>query len=295
MKRREFITFLGGAATWPLAARAQQPAMPVIGYLANGSPAGFAQFLTAFHHGLSEVGYVEGQNVAIEYRWAEGQHDRLPAFVADLIGRRVAVIVATGGDAPALAAKAATATTPIVFTGGSDPVKDGLVASLSRPGGNATGVINIATELTAKRLELLCELVPNAALVAVLLNPAAPDSEGQVREIRQAAASIGQQIQIFKASSERDFDAVFAAIVEQHAGALFVRGDPLFTSERARLVALAGQHAVPASYSFRDFVLVGGLTSYGADLFEVHRQAGVSSRAPSQPICRSSNRPSSIW
>ena len=276
MRRRDFIKVIAGsAAAWPLAVRAQRPAMPVIGYLANAFPAGFVHFVAAFRRGLGELGYVEGRTLAIEYRWAEGQHDRLPGFVADLIARRVAVIMATGGGAPALAAKAATTTIPIVFTGGTDPVKAGLVASLSRPGGNATGVINIATELTAKRLELLRELVPTAALITVLFNPASPDAEGQVVEIERAARTLGQQISVLNARSEGEFDAVFAAIVAQRAGALFVGGDPLFTSRRARLVALAAQHAVPTSYSFRDFPLAGGLMSYGADLLEVHRQAGV--------------------
>jgi ABC-type uncharacterized transport system substrate-binding protein len=276
MRRREFVTLLGGtAAAWPLAVRAQQPATQVVGYLANATPAGFAHFLAAFRRGLGEVGYTEGQNVTIEYRWAEGQHDRLPGLVADLIGRRVAVIMATGGDAPARAAKAATTTIPIVFTGGSDPVRAGLVASLSRPGGNATGVINISTELTAKRLRVFRELVPKAELIAVLFNPASPDADGQVKEIQQVASTLGQRIDILNASSERDFDAVFEAIIERRSGALFVSGDPLFTSRRARLVALAAQHAIPASYSFRDFALSGGLMSYGANLLDVHRQAGV--------------------
>jgi putative ABC transport system substrate-binding protein len=274
--RREFITMLGGAAVaWPLAASAQQAAMPVVGYLANSTPSGFAHFVAAFRQGLAELGYVEGRTVAIEYRWAEGRHDRLPGFVADLIARRVAVIVATGGSAPALAAKAATTTIPIVFTGGADPVKVGLVASLSRPGGNATGVINIEAELTAKRLELLRELVPAAALIAALFNPASPEADTQVFEIERAAQTLGQQISVLNARSEADFDTVFATVVEQHAGALFVGGDPLFTSRRARLVALAAQHAIPASYSFRDFALAGGLMSYGADLLDVHRRAGV--------------------
>jgi putative ABC transport system substrate-binding protein len=276
MKRREFISLLGGAAVaWPLAAGAQQPAMPLVGYLANATPSGFAHFVAAFRRGLGELGYVEGRTVAIEYRWAEGQHDQLPGFVADLIARRAAVIMATGGSAPALAAKAATSTTPIVFTGGADPVKVGVVASLSRAGGNGTGVVNVEVELTAKRLELLRELVPTAALIAVLLNPANPDVDTQVAEAERAAQVLAQQISLFTARSEGEFDGAFAAIVERRAGALFVSGDPLFTSRRARLVALAAQHAIPASYSFRDFPLAGGLMSYGADLLDVHRQAGV--------------------
>ena len=276
MRRRHFIRLLSGAAVgWPIAARAQQPVMPVIGYLANASPAGFATFVAAFRRGLSEMGYVEGQNVAIEYRWTEGQHDRLPEFSADLVRRRVAVIVATGGSAPAIAAKAVTATIPIVFTGGGDPVKLGLVASFGRPGGNATGVLNISTVLTAKRLQLLRELVPTATLIAVLLNPASPDAEAQVREIQEAARTLGQQIHIMNAGNESDFDAAFTAVAQERAGALFVSADPLFTSRRTQLVALAAKHAVPASYSFRDLAVAGGLMSYGANLPDVHRQAGV--------------------
>jgi putative ABC transport system substrate-binding protein len=276
MRRRAFIQGIAAlAAALPLAARAQQPAMPVIGYLANASPAGFAQFVAAFRRGLSEMGYIESQNVAIEYRWAEGQHDRLPGFAADLVNRQVAVIVATGGGAPALAAKTATATIPIVFTGGTDPVKAGLVESLARPGGNATGVLNISTELTAKRLDLLRELMPTAGLIAVLRNPDSPDAEGQLQEIQDAASAIGQSIHIVNASSERDFELAFAEMVQRRAGGLFVSADPLFTSGRAQLVALAARHAIPASYSFRTLVAARGLMSYGADLLEVHRQAGV--------------------
>jgi ABC-type uncharacterized transport system substrate-binding protein len=267
---------LGGAAgPWSLTAHAQQPAMPVIGYLANASPAGFAQFVAAFRRGLSEMGYIESQNVAIEYRWAEGQHDRLPGFAADLVNRKVAVIVATGGGAPALAAKAATATIPIVFTGGTDPVKAGLVESLARPGGNATGVLNISTELTGKRLDILRELMPTAGLIAVLRNPDSPDAEGQLQEIQDAARAIGQSIHVVNASSERDFELAFAEMVQWRAEGLFVSADPLFTSGRAQLVALAARHAIPASYSFRTLAAAGGLMSYGADLLEVHRQAGV--------------------
>ena len=275
MRRREFISLVGsGAAAWPFVARAQRT-MPVIGYLANASPAGFAHFVAAFKQGLGETGYVEHRSIGIEYRWAEGQHDRLAPYAKELVERRVAAIMATGGAAPALAAKAATVTIPIVFTGGADPVKAGLVASMNRPGGNATGALNISTELTAKRLEILRHLVPNAVLIAVLFNPNSPDAAGQVAEIEQATQRTGQQIHVVPAASENDFEAAFRTIVERRAGALFVSGDPLYTSRRARLVALAAQHGIPASYSFRDFPLVGGLVSYGADLLDVHRQAGV--------------------
>jgi putative ABC transport system substrate-binding protein len=291
MRRREFILALGGAAVaWPLAARAalaseasgqrgdskaQQSAMPVIGYLANASPAGFAQFVAAFRAGLSEMGYIEGRSVAIEYRWAEGRHDRLPGFAADLVDRRVAVIVATGGGAPALAAKAPTATIPIVFTGGTDPVKAGLVDSLARPGGNATGVLNISTVLTAKRLDILRELMPTAALIGVLRNPASPDAEGQLQEIQEAARITGQAIHVVNAGAAGDFEAAFAEMMQRRVGGLFVSADPLFTSGRAQLVALAARHVIPASYSFRALAAAGGLMSYGADLVDVHRQAGV--------------------
>jgi putative ABC transport system substrate-binding protein len=275
MRRREFIALLGGAAVRPSAARAQQQAMPVIGYLANAAQAGFATFLAAFRAGLSEMGYIEGQNVVIEYRWSEGQHERLPGFAADLVRRQVAVIVATGGAAPAIVAKAATATIPIVFTGGGDPVKLGLVASLGRPGGNATGAINISTALTAKRLELLREMVPAATMIAVLFNPARADGQAQVSEVQAAARTIGQQIHVVSASNERDFGAAFATATRNGAGALFVTGDPLFTSRRAELVALAARHAIPASYAFRDLTVAGGLMSYGANLQDVHRQAGL--------------------
>jgi ABC-type uncharacterized transport system substrate-binding protein len=276
MNRRHLIALLTGTGLgWPLAARGQRPARPAIGYLANASSAGFAPFVAAFRRGLSELGYVEGQNVAIEYRWAEGQHDRLPGFAADLVHRQVDVIIATGGGAPAIAARAATATIPIVFTGGSDPVRLGLVASLGRPGGNATGVLNISSELTTKRLELLRELAPKATTIAVLFNPASPDAAAQVSQIQEAARSIGKRIQVVTASNERDFDAAFAAVAQERAGALFVTGDPLFTTQRTHLVALAAKHAIPASYSFRDLVVAGGLMSYGANLPDVHRQAGV--------------------
>ena len=276
MRRRDLIVLFGGAAlTWPFIARPQQRGMPVVGYLSNGSPAPFAQYLAAFRLGLSEAGYVEGKNVAIEYRWAEGQVDRLPGFAAELIRRPVAVIVATGGSAPAIAAKAATATIPIVFTGGGDPVKLGLVASLGRPGGNATGVINISSSLITKRLQLLHELVPTVNTIALLFNPASPDGAQQIKEIQGAARAMGLQIHVVNVGGERDFDAAFASMVQKRAGALLLSGDALFTGRRAQLVALAAKHAIPAGYSFRNFAEAGGLMSYGANLPDVYRQAGV--------------------
>src|SRR4051794_21242431 len=277
MRRRDLVKVLSSAlALWSLGSRAQQSA-PVIGYLGHASAAGFANFVSAFRMGLAELGYVENQNVVIDYRWTEGQQDRLAGFCADFIRRHVAVIMATGGTAPALAAKAATTTIPIVFTGGSDPVKVGLVASLGRPGANATGVLNIARDLTAKRLQLLRELVPKAATIAVLVNPASGAGGGdeQLKQVQEAARSTGQQIYLANATSSGDFDAVFATIMQKRAGALFVTADPVFTSQRVQLVRLAAKHALPASYAFRDLVVAGGLMSYGANLPDVHRKAGV--------------------
>ncbi|MGB6939334.1 MAG: ABC transporter substrate-binding protein, partial [Xanthobacteraceae bacterium] len=272
--RRRFISALGIAAlAWPLAARAQQAAMPVVGYVSRGTSAGFAPFVGAFRQGLSQTGYVEGRNVTVQYRWAEGQEDRLPALVSDLVGRHVAVIAATGGLQPGVVAKAATSTIPIVFTGGGDPVKVGLVASLARPGGNATGAINFSPAVTAKRLELFRQMFPSGRTIAVLSNPTDPNNEVAVREVQDAADATGQPIYIVNAS-ERDFDAAFAEIIERRAAAMFVIADPLFTSRRAQLV-FAEQNAIPASYAFRDFPVAGGLMSYGADLLDVHRQAGV--------------------
>jgi len=276
MRRRDFINVLSATiAAWPLAASAQQPAMPVVGYLSSGTSAGFAPFLGAFQQGLNETGYVEGRNVAFQYRWAEGQEDRLRALVADLVSRQVAVIVATGGLHPAVVAKAATSTIPVVFTGGGDPVRYGLVASLARPGGNATGAINFSPVVTGKRLELLRELLPTGGTIAVLINPTDPNNDAVLREVQEAAHATGQLIHVVNAGSERDFEAAFAEIKQHQASALFVVADPLYTSQRARLVALAAQHAIPASYAFRDFPLAGGLMSYGADLLDVHRHAGV--------------------
>jgi len=276
MKRREFMAVLGGAAaTWPLSVRAQQAAMPVIGFLNGASPVPFASFVAAFRDGLSELGYVEGRNVAIEYRWAEGQNDRLPALAAELVRRQVAVIAATGGNAPAVAAKTATAAIPIVFSGGGDPVKLGLVASLSRPGGNATGVNMFTSALEPKRLGLLRELVPGAALIAVLVNPNSPNIETQLKDLQEAARAVGQQIHILHGSSERELDTAFATLTQLRAGALLIGSDPFFNSRRDELVALAARYAIPAIYEWREFAAAGGLMSYGTNLAEGYRQVGI--------------------
>src|SRR5437764_1278132 len=277
MQRRGFITLLGGAAaTWPLAARAQQKAMPVIGFLSTGSPDPAAPLMDAFRQGLSETGYVEGQNLAIEYRWAEGHYDRLPALAADLVGRKVDLIVAPGATPAALAAKNATSTIPIVFRTG-DPVADGLVASLARPGGNLTGVGILAGELTPKRLELLSELVPQAKVIALLVNPNSAGTERIkriIRDMEEAARAKGVQLPILKAGTESEIDAAFAALVQLHAGALLVAADPFLSSRREQLVALASRHAVPAIYAWREFVAAGGLISYGASLTSAFRLVG---------------------
>jgi putative tryptophan/tyrosine transport system substrate-binding protein len=274
MRRRDFITFLGsGAATWPLVALAQQPALPVIGFLHGASPDGFAPYLAAFRQGLKKAGYVEGQNVAIEYDWAAGQYDRLPALVADLINRQVVVIVATA-DPSALAAKAATATIPIVFFSGSDPVKLGLVADLNRPGGNVTGVSILSFTLLTKQLELICELVPTAATVAFLANPNNSNTVGRTREMQEIARAAGRQLQVVTAATEAELEPAFAA-VQRHAGALFVPPDPFFTSHRDQLLALAARHAIPTSYPFREYAFAGGLMSYGANLVDVYRLVGI--------------------
>ena len=270
MKRRAFIALLTIAAA-PLPTRAQRPP-PVLGYLSNGSPAN-ASLVAAFRKGLAERGYVEGRNVAIEYRWAEGQPERLPELAADLVRRRVSVIVATAGMTPAVAAKSATSTIPIVFSGGGDPVKLGLVASLGRPGGNATGVVNIATALNAKRLQLLHDLVPKNVSVAALVGPAW--DAVKLTEIQKAARAMGWQLEIVRITGEREIDDAFASIVQKHAGALFVDADPLFLIQRERLIRLAAKYAIPASYAFREFAESGGLMSYGANLPDVYRQAGV--------------------
>ena len=274
MKRREFIALLGGAAAnVPLAARAQQGAMPVIGFLRSTSLADATDLVTAFRQGLKETGFVEGQNVTVEFRWGEGQNDRLPALADDLIRRRVAVIV---GDAVAmLVARSATTTIPIVFSAGGDPVKEGLVASLNRPGGNVTGVHFFGGVLGAKRLELLRQLAPNATTIAVLVYPNTPNTEAERRDVQAAAQAIGQQLIILDASSGRDIDMAFATFVQRGAGALLVGSSAFMVSQREPLIALAARHALPASYHVREFVMAGGLMSYGASLADAYRQAGI--------------------
>ena len=271
--RREFMTLLGGAvATWPLAARGQQRTMPVIGYLGSGEAT--SPTADMFRRGLGETGYVEGRNVAIESRFADGQYGRLPALAADLVGREVAILVTSGGVHTALAAKAATPTIPILFAHGSDPVKSGLVASLNRPGGNITGITFLTTELESKRLGLLHELVPRATAIAVLVNPANANVENQSNELKHAAGALGLQLHFVNISSEREFDAAFAAIVRMRAGALLVAADPFYFNRRIQLVALAARHSIPVIYDFRAYAEAGGLASYGTDLADAYRQLG---------------------
>jgi putative tryptophan/tyrosine transport system substrate-binding protein len=272
--RRAFITLLGGAASWPLAVRAQQPAVPVIGFLNSGTREGFAHFLAVFHQSLNQGGFIEGRNVAIEYRWAEGQYDRLTALAADLVHRQVSVIAATTTPA-ALAAKAATSKIPIVFTSAADPVAAGLVVSLNRPGGNATGATNYLTDLGAKRLELLHELVPKATTIGMLVNPNYPDIEAQQKELEGAARKFGQQVHVVNAASVDDFDKVLATLVRLNASALVVAADAVFLSRRDRLVGLVEHYALPTIYPQRDFVIVGGLMSYAANVADSYRQAGI--------------------
>jgi putative tryptophan/tyrosine transport system substrate-binding protein len=274
MRRRDFITLLGGAAAWPLAARAQQPVMPVIGFLRSTTPSGSAHLVAAFRQGLTETGFVEGQNVAIEYRFADDRLDRLPGLAGDLVGRQVALIV--GNTVSVVqAAKAATTTTPIVFVTGSDPVRTGLVASLNRPGDNITGVTFTTIDLAAKQLGLLHELVPNASLIAVLRDPNQPEQEAELRAMEEAAHAVNRQILIVKAASEREFGAAFASMSQASAGGLLVRGGPFFLSQRRQLVALAARYALAASYVTRDYADVGGLMSYGASQTDAYRRAGI--------------------
>jgi putative ABC transport system substrate-binding protein len=276
MRRREFITLLGGAAAaCPLAARAQQAAMPVVGFLNATSPDEFADRLRGFHRGLKETGYVEGENVSIEYRWADNQLDRLPALAAELVRRQVAVIVSGAGPTVPFAAKAATTTIPIVFVAPEDPVRLGLVDSLARPGGNLTGINFFGSELVAKRLELLRELVPGTARVAVLVNPAYPaNTEVTLRDVEAGAHAIGLQIQVLNASSSREIDAAFATFGRERPDALLVGPDPFFTSRRVQLILMAARHAIPAIYSGRQYPEIGGLMSYGASIADAYRQVG---------------------
>jgi putative ABC transport system substrate-binding protein len=275
MRRRDFITLLGGAAAWPLAARAQQPAMPVVGFLNSASPGAWKPYLEAFRQSLNEAGYVEGRTVAIEYRWAEGQYERLPSLAADLVRRKVALIVASGGTPASLAAKAATKTIPIVFATGFDPVKLGLVASLNRPGGNVTGVNQFVSEMEGKRLGLLRELVPSDALIAVLLNPNNPPSATQLKDVQEAARVLSQQIHILHASSEAELEAAFATARQVGCVGLLVAADPFFNSRRTYIIALAARHAIPAIYEQREHALAGGLMSYGTNLSDGYRQVGI--------------------
>jgi ABC-type uncharacterized transport system substrate-binding protein len=275
VRRREFITLLGGAAAaWPLAARAQQPPMPVVGFLSSGSPAPLRQQVAAFREGLKEAGYVEGQNVTVEYGFAEGQLDRFPVLVSDLVRRQVSVLVVTSNTG-ALVAKHATSTIPIVFSVGDDPVASGLVPSLNRPGGNLTGVYQFTTGLEAKRLGLLHEMVPKATTIAVLVNPNFSGAKTQLHDVQEAAPRLGVQLVVVRANVESDFDAAFATLVQQRAGALLVCASPFFNGRRQQLVVLAARHAVPAIYEWRDFAEAGGLMSYGTILADAYRQAGV--------------------
>jgi putative ABC transport system substrate-binding protein len=275
-RRREFITLLGGAAaSWPLAARAQQPAMPLVGFLGAPSSAPYARYVAALHQGLREAGYVESQNVRFDYRWAEGHYDRLPALAKELVDRRVAVIVPIGGAPATVAAKEATSVIPIVTTAGFDLVAAGLVGSLSRPAGNITGISLMNVELEAKRLELLRELVPNSAVIAVLINPSNPQAETQSREVQKAARAIGQQVLILRASTEEEVETAFATLARERAGGLLVGADTLFTSQPSLFVVLTARHAIPAIYPWRSHVDAGGLMGYGPSLLDAYRHAGV--------------------
>jgi putative tryptophan/tyrosine transport system substrate-binding protein len=275
--RRTFLTALGGAAAsaiLPIAARAQQPAMPVIGFLNSISSGDGVDLVSAFRDGLRESGFVEGQNVAIEYRWAEGHYDRLPTLATELVRARVAAIAATGGTVSGLAAKAATATIPIVFTTGDDPVKTGLVTNLNRPAGNITGVVTLANQLGAKRLELLHQVVPKAETIAVLLNPTS-SSKAQLSDVQQAAAILGVKLNVLSASTERGIDQAFASLAQQRADALIVGVDPFFNGRRDQVIALAAKDAIPTIYFFRGFATAGGLMSYAPSLVDAYRQTGV--------------------
>jgi putative tryptophan/tyrosine transport system substrate-binding protein len=275
MRRREFITLLGGAAAWPLAARAQQSAMPVIGFLGSGSMESDAFRVAAVRQGLMEAGYVEGRNVAFEYRWAEDHYERLPALAAELVHREVAVIASIGGITSAVAAKSATATIPIVFEIGGDPIKLGLVATLNRPGGNITGVTFLINTLTAKQFEVLHETVPKAALIGYLVNPTIADAETQTKNALAAAEMLGQKLLVVQARTDSELETAFVTLVQQRAGALVVGGDPFFSSRPDKLVKLAAHQKIPTIYYIREFVAAGGLMSYGASITQAHRIVGL--------------------
>jgi putative tryptophan/tyrosine transport system substrate-binding protein len=275
MRRREFLFLLGAAASRPLAARAQQPAMPVIGFLSGRSPYESSGAVGAFRQGLDETGYFESKNVVVEYRWAEGRYDRLPALAAELVSRQVAVIAAVGGPSSGQAAKAATATIPIVFISGADPVQEGLVASLNRPGGNVTGVAPLLPAMEGKRFGLLHDVVPNAPLIGVLLNPAAASYlDRETSDVQEAARAVGQRLLILRASTEEAIEAAFAIAVEQRAGGLLVAADPFFVSRREQIVALAARYAIPAIYEVREYAAAGGLMTYGINIGDAYRQVG---------------------
>jgi putative tryptophan/tyrosine transport system substrate-binding protein len=276
MKRREFITLLGGAAVaWPLAARAQQGKMPVIGILASVSPAPYAPFIAAIKEGLRQTGYVEGRNVAIEYRWAEGQYDRLPQLAGELVESGVAVMILVGGGATTTAAKAATATIPIVVVMGDDPVKTGAVVALNRPGGNVTGVSLLSVAMEAKRLQLLRELAPNVSVIAIVLNPNNPQADEQLQELQDAGHALGVQVEPFKAGSPSEIDTAFLNLVERRAGALLMAADAFFNTRREQFIVLSARHALPAIFPYREFPAAGGLMSYGTSLADAYRQEGI--------------------
>ena len=275
MRRREFIALVAGsAATWPLAARAQQPTVPLVGFMSARSSGDTGHLVAAFRQGMNEGGFVEGRNVAVEYRWANGEYDRLPALAADLVNRNVAVLVAVGGDVSAFAAKRATSTIPIVFGSGSDPVATGLVASLNRPGGNVTGVNVLTDQMEPKRLGLLHELVPGVPLIGVLLNQKFPPAARQLLELEAASRTIGQRLFVAKASNDAELDAAFTALAQQQVGALLVAADPYYDTRRERIVAFAAEHRLPAMYQFREYAVAGGLVSYGVSLTEAYRLEG---------------------
>jgi putative ABC transport system substrate-binding protein len=275
VRRREFIVALGGAAAWPVVARAQQMAMPVVGFFSSRAPEDSDYLVAAFRRGLAEQGYVEGQNIKVEYLWARGHWDRLPALAAELVRRNVAVLVAAGGEPAAFAARAATTSIPIVFGTGGDPVKLGIATSLSQPGANATGTVLMTTDLEDKRLGILHELVPNVELVAVLVNPQRPLAEATVNDVEAAMRKLGLRFEVFRASNEPELSAVLDATIERRAGALLVTADPFFDTQRARILSVAAEHRLPAVYQFREYALAGGLMSYGPSIADNYRQFGL--------------------